>query len=221
MYHGVHKGKEILFLRQVDDFAVGCSDDAICKEIIDLINQEMTIEIKDLGIITRFNGLDITQTSDYIKISNATYVQKIINEHPSMFDNFLPHSIPIPNMEDKNYVHKLENATPPSSPEARLKLQVEMNFDYCQAIGELIFAMTTCRPDISFLPSIKLSQYSQNPAREHYEGVVRIFQYLKATINRGIYFWRPESNSTFPPGPIPTPQTQTHQLPHAKDDSRG
>ena len=218
LYHGIHKGKEILFLRQVDDFAVGCSDDAICKEIIDLINQEMTIEIKDLGIITRFNGLDITQTSQYIKVSNATYIQKIINEHPSMFDGFLPHSIPIPNMEDKQYVRKLETATPPSSQEASLKLQVEMNFNYRQAIGELIFAMTTCRPDISF-PLIKLSQYSQNPAKEHYEGVVRIFQYLKATINRGIYFWRPTSNSMFPPGQIPTPHKQTHQLPHAKDDS--
>ena len=217
LYYGIHKGKEILFLRQVDDFAVGCSDDSICKDIIRLIDNEMTIQIKDLGIVDRFNGLDIHQTDKFIKISNATYIKKIINEHPSMFEDFKPHTTPIPNMDDKTYVRMLENATPPSTPVDRSKLQLEMNFNYRQAVGELIFAMTTCRPDISF-PLIKLSQYAQNPAKEHYEGIVRIFQYLQATIDRGIYYWRINPNSHLPHGNIPTPQKQTHYMPHASND---
>ena len=28
-------------------------------------------------------------------------------------------------------------------------LETEYGFGYCQAIGELIYALTTCRPDIS------------------------------------------------------------------------
>ena len=218
LYYGVHKGKEVLFLRQVDDFAVGCVDDSICKEIINLIDAEMTIDIKDLGLVDRFNGLDITQTRDYVKISNATYIQKIINEHPYMFENYHAHRLPIPIPDDKSFLHVLESATAPETEEEQRRLQLEMQFNYRQAIGELIFAMVTCRPDISF-PLIKLSQYAQNPAKEHYQAVVHIFQYLHGTINRGIYYWRPQPNPNFTSGELPQPVKQTHRVPHAEDDT--
>ena len=68
----------------------------------------------------------------------------------SMFESFLPHTTPSPNMDDKNYVRSLENAIPPSTPVDCSKLQMDMAFNYRQAVGELIFAMTTRRPDISF-----------------------------------------------------------------------
>ena len=218
LHYGKHKGEEILFLRQVDDFAVGCKNDKICKEIIALIDKEMTIDIKDLGIITRFNGLDVHQSKYYTKISNATYIQKIINEHPDMFTNYLPHRVPIPVPDDKSFISTLEKAIPPSTEEEQRQLQLQMKFNYRQAIGELIFAMVTCRPDISS-PLIKLSQYATNPAQEHYEAVIKIFHYLKSTINKGIYYWRPGANDYFDTSPLPQPTKQTHQPPHVKDDA--
>ena len=78
-----------------------------------------------------------------------------------------------------------------------------MNFNYRQAIGELIFAMVTCRPDISF-PLIKLSQYSANPARVHYEAVIEFFKYLHATKDEGITYWRETPNMSLPDLPLPT-----------------
>ena len=83
----------------------------------------------------------------------------------------------------------METAILPSTDELKLSLQNEMGLNYRQVIGELIFLMVTCRPDISF-PLIKLSQYSSNPAKEHYEAVKHIFQYIKVTKHDGIYFWR-------------------------------
>ena len=62
--------------------------------------------------------------------------------------------------------------------------------------------MVTCRPDISF-PLIKLSQYSTNPAREHYEAIKHIFKYVKATINDGLYYWRSEPRPDLPSLPLP------------------
>ena len=41
------------------------------------MNEHMTIKVKPLGIIDRFNGVDVEQSSDYIKLSNATYIKKI------------------------------------------------------------------------------------------------------------------------------------------------
>ena len=77
-----------------------------------------------------------------------------------------------------------------------------MGFGYRQAIGELIYAMVTCRPDILF-PIIKLAQYSTKPSVIHFEAVKNIFRYLNATIDEGIYFWRKNPRNDLPIGPVP------------------
>ena len=68
--------KKILFLRQVDDFAVACQDKETAQNIIQEINSKMTISVKELGEVSRFNGIDVLQTSDFVKIYNKTYIEK-------------------------------------------------------------------------------------------------------------------------------------------------
>ena len=63
---------------------------------------------------------------------------------------------------DTKYPEALENATPASESELK-HLEKEFQFSYRQIIGELIYALVTCRPDISY-PLIKLSQYSAKPS---------------------------------------------------------
>ena len=41
LYSGEHNGIPVLFLRQVDDFAIACPDETIAKSIIDHINTHM------------------------------------------------------------------------------------------------------------------------------------------------------------------------------------
>ena len=72
----------------------------------------------------------------------------------------------------------MESAQPPVLEQDKQSLQIEMGLNYRQDIGELIFLMITCRPDISF-PLIKLSQYSVNPAKEHYEAQNKSFDTSK------------------------------------------
>ncbi|KAF7813720.1 putative copia-type protein [Senna tora] len=52
---------------------------------------------------------------------------------------------------------------------------------YRQAVGSLQY-LTTTRPDISYSVN-KLSQYMASPTDEHFQGVKRIFRYLKGTHN--------------------------------------
>ena len=66
LYTGNYKNKEILFLRQVDDFAVAANDEQTAIDLIEDINTRMTIDIKDLGRLTRYNGVDITQAKYFI-----------------------------------------------------------------------------------------------------------------------------------------------------------
>jgi dUTP pyrophosphatase len=211
LYRGTFKGKEVLFLRQVDDFAVACTDESVAIAVIDAIDAEMKIKIKDLGRLTRYNGVDITQSADYIKIHNETYINKIIEGHAWMkTEEHYTANKPIPMHSDNKYIHSLEEAIPPQTEEEKTRIQHKMGFNYRQAIGELIYAMVTCRPDISY-PLIKLSQYSANPAEEHYKAVKDIFYYLKATPSDGIYYWRPEKNDNLPNLPLPefTPSPYT------------
>ena len=87
-----------------------------------------------------------------------------------------------------------------------------MGFGYRQAIGELVYPMTICRPDIS-AAVIKLSQYSAKPAKCHYQALKQVFVYLKATINDGLTYWRTEPNETLPYEAPPPPTTAQQDLP--------
>ena len=128
----------------------------------------------------------------------APHTLKIFLSEHDWFDHGSPcHTFPIPKKSENAYSRKLEQATVPTTTSESFALQRTMKFNYRQAIGELIYAMVTCRPDISF-PLIKLSQYSTNPAREHYEAVQDIFKYLSCTKTDGIHFWRRHSNKNLP-----------------------
>ena len=187
----------------MDDFAVASSSDSINKDLISAINNEPTIEIKDLGELTRYNGVDVTQGRHFVKLSNKTYFDKVIEEHPWLQNDTNISNKPLPLHSDKSFNHLLEHAVPPPTELEQNQLQTKMGLNYRQGIGELIYMMVTCRPDISF-PLIKLSQYSSNPAEEHYVALKQFFEYLQATSDDGIYFWRPTPQSSLPIYPMPS-----------------
>jgi hypothetical protein len=66
-----------------------------------------------------------------------------------------------------------------------------MGFSYRQTIGELIYALTVCRVDIS-IAVIILSQHSHHPAQIHYEAVKQVFAYLNTIKKDGLTCWRPQ-----------------------------
>jgi hypothetical protein len=85
----------------------------------------------------------------------------------------------IPMQNDTAYQAQIETATLPNTPEEQQQLHDE-NFNYRQAIGEAIYTMTVAGPDIAYV-IIKLSQYSANPAKIHYQAVCHLFKYLAVT----------------------------------------
>ena len=106
--------------------------------------------------------------------------------------------------ESTNYQQLLDMAKPPQTEEGKQHLEEEMGFSYRVAIGEAMFAMVTCRPDIAF-SVIKLSKFCNAPAREHYLAVKNLFRYLRATIDDGIIYWRKSSlkHPSLPISPVP------------------
>ena len=78
-----------------------------------------------------------------------------------------------------------------------------MGFNYQQVIGELIFAMTLCRLDISYAV-ILLSQHSAHPAKCHYQAAHAICDYLALTKTQGLHYWQPQPLLDLPSTPFPT-----------------
>ena len=116
---------------------------------------------------------------------------------------------PILMSTDKDFQYQLENQQIPTKEEVIPKLEEEMEFGYCQAIGELIYALTTCRPDISY-PAIKLSQYATQPTHIHFDAVKEINQYLKATKDDGLHYWRKLPRTDLPFHPMPELKSDTN-----------
>ena len=166
LYRGTVEGQSIFFLRQVDDFTVTGPTTDICNNIINYINSKMTMDVKVLGIIGRFNGMDVEQTRWYVKIHNECYIGKMLHDHGWHHEDPLP-IMPIPLPSESEFVKQLENAVPPTSETDQARLKAEMGFNYRKVVGEALWPIVKCRPDIS--PHIiKLSQFVDNPAREHY-----------------------------------------------------
>ncbi|GJW26377.1 hypothetical protein Tco_0040188 [Tanacetum coccineum] len=76
--------------------------------------------------------------------------------------------------------------------EAGIKLMPHMGkpvnqLEYSRAIGCLMYAMTSTRPDIAYAVG-KLSRFTSNPSNHHWEAIIKVFRYLKKTMNYGFSY---------------------------------
>lgn len=99
----------------------------------------------------------------------------------------------------------------PSDTNNTAKLQLKMGFRYRQAIGELMFAAVTCRPDVLF-PTATLSNHNASPEECHYEAVNIVCSHLHSTINDGLHFWRPTADPKLLTSQLPTLHKDTHMI---------
>jgi hypothetical protein len=154
--------------------------------------------------------MDIHQTQDFIKITCERYLYKMLKAHDWLDTSITPDR-PIPLPADNHFMQALENAARPNTIDAKTQLQSKMGFHYRQVIGEVLYPMTKCRPDVAFHIT-KLSQYMDNPAEEHYLALRQLCRYLAATITDGIYYWRMQPRPDLPALEHPTTVPDTHIL---------
>jgi hypothetical protein len=207
----------ILILRQVDDFIITAKSMTTCTAIRKEIQGFMANPLNDLGIIKRFNGIDIIQTRHYVKVHCEPYITRIIEHHEWM--NKKADNLPLPMKSDSTYQAILQLAEGLVSLKDQQQLETTMGFSYRQGIGKLIFALTICRIDIS-IAIITLSQYSERPAKEHYQAAKAVFIYLWHTKSDGLYYWRPTPRDNLPDLPLPETITNPDQLHESSSISR-
>lgn len=212
LYRATINGDMVLFLRQVDDFAIAAVDANTVERLLQQINEQLRMPMKNLGVITRFNGIDIEQTQSYVKLHCAKYLTTMLQKHgwlvPSLQSQTKPST---PFHTDKNTLRVLQECTLPTTSAEKLELQTRMGFNYRQLMGEIMYPMVKCRPDIS-PHAILLSQYMDNPGEAHYNALKEVALFLAHTIQDGIHYWRPGPHPQLPPAPHPTVQPDNYQL---------
>ncbi|GJZ08491.1 zinc finger, CCHC-type containing protein [Tanacetum coccineum] len=104
-----------------------------------------------------------------IVITQSYYIEKILKKFNH--EDCSPVSTPM------DLVEKLKPNT--GKPVDQLK--------YSRAIRCLMYAMTSTRPDIGYAVG-RLSRFTSNPSRQHWQAITRVFKYLKGTMNYGLSY---------------------------------
>jgi hypothetical protein len=213
LYTGNIHGNRVIFLRQVDDFAIATSDSKTADILLDMLDERLTIPIKRQGYLDMFNGINITQTRDYIKISCKSFIDKCCEKHLAtwMSSYLIASARPTPLPCDPSWFKKFNAAIGNPDPKKQNDLAKAMNLSYRSGVGELIWAMTTCRPDLAFA-SVKLSQSNGCPHEHHYHGLRHALKYMYTTRDDGIYFWRTQPRMDLKEGPLPVVHSNKSDL---------
>src|SRR5277367_1864746 len=144
-------------------------------------------EMKDLGEVQRFLGMEIEHGFDgvrtpTIKIHQADYIRMLLQRR---------------GMEDCNPVSS------PMDPSVNLTttMDTDVKVDsrhYQQYIGELMFAVIATRSNIMSAVSQLLS-FNSNPCQQHLAAAKHVLRYVKGTIMFGIVYKRQKAPRTSGP----------------------
>jgi hypothetical protein len=193
LYRGSFKKKQILICRQVDDMLIAGEDMCIVREFAEEISKHLKVTIGDKPS-THYNGLDILQAREGIKLSCGTYIRKLQKAHG--WNEISSKSLePI----DPNKVKELESTVGPhiDSKEGK-ELRKQNGFNYRGVVGEIVYASITGRPDYTFGVSL-LSRFNTCPAQCHYDAPKRALKTLIRTADEGIWYWRRNVRDDLPP----------------------
>ncbi|KAK2993136.1 hypothetical protein RJ640_006823 [Escallonia rubra] len=166
-------GKIAILIVYVDDIILTGDDTAEMKRLKQCLASEF--EIKDLGSLKFFLGMEIARSKKGIAVSQRKYVLDLLKE--TGMSGCRPVVTPIdPNKKLGDNKGDLVNTS-----------------RYQKLVGKLIYLSHT-RPDIAFAVSL-VSQFMHSPHEEHLEAVYRILRYLKSSLGKGLFFRKNEQRN--------------------------
>ncbi|WKA08959.1 hypothetical protein VitviT2T_026639 [Vitis vinifera] len=157
----------ILLLLYVDDMIITGDDLSGIQELKDFLSQQF--EMKDLGHLSYFLGLEITHSTDGLYITQAKYASNLLSQAG------LTDSKTVDTPVELNAHLTPLGGKPLSNPSL-----------YRRLVGSLVY-LTVTRPDISYAVH-QVSQYLSAPRSTHYAAVLRILRYLKGTLFHGLFY---------------------------------
>ena len=161
-------GAHILIVQMyVDDIVFGSTDPKLVNKFVKTMTEEF--EMSMVGELNYFLGLQITQSSTGIFISQSTYAKNLIKR----FDM----------QTCKTAYTPMSKASKLSKDEGGHAVDQKLNRSM---IGSLMY-LTASRPDLCHSVCL-CAHYQANPKVSHMNAVKRIIKYVKGTIEYGLSY---------------------------------
>ena len=157
----------IIICIYVDDLIVGGDNEAETEHVKTLLKQEF--DMKDLGELRYFLGIEIVRTEEGIWLSQRQYALDMLSKY-GMAD-CKPIAMPL----DQNLKLRAD--------EGQVLEDVTM---YRKIVGSLIY-LTISRPDLSYTVGME-SQFMQLPRKPHLDSVRRTLRYVSATLDYALLY---------------------------------
>lgn len=125
-------------------------------------------EMKDLGDVHQFLGMQVRRNNGIIYLDQSTYIEKILKRFG--MEECKPARTP---METKQKLVKAENCND--------------KLDFRNLIGCLMYVSVCTRPDIAHSVSV-LSQFNNCYNESHWKAAKRVLRYLKGSLNYTLKF---------------------------------
>jgi hypothetical protein len=160
-----NQGGIVVVLIYVDDIIITGSDAEGISETKGIL--KTSFDIKDLGELKYFLGIEMTRETNGMFISQRKYVIDLLKETGKLGSK--PARTPI----EEGYQDVIKGEIWPDVKQ------------YQRLVGKLIY-LTITRPDICFAVN-RVSQHMQAPKTHHWNMVERILRYLKGDPGKGIW----------------------------------
>ncbi|CAL2227071.1 unnamed protein product [Prunus armeniaca] len=161
------KGKVTALIIYVDDMIITGNDKQEISQLQDYLTIEF--EMKDLGGLKYFLGIEVTRSQQGIFLSQRKYVLDLLTD-TGMLD-CKPADTPI---VQNHHLGEYPDQVPTHKER------------YQRLVGRLIYLSHT-RPDIAYAVSV-VSQFMHSPSEYHMNAILRIVRYLKSAPGKGLMF---------------------------------
>ncbi|WOH04396.1 hypothetical protein DCAR_0623805 [Daucus carota subsp. sativus] len=165
------QGKLTIVLVYVDDLII--TGDDIDEIERTRSNLSVRFQMKELGELKHFLGLEIEQTKDGLFLCQLKYARDLLGK----FGMLECKPVPTPMVPNSKLC----------SEEGQ---ELKDGTVYRQLVGSLIY-LTLSRPDISYAVGV-ISRFMQNPRKPHFEAAKRILRYIKGSIDYGLLYKKNE-----------------------------
>lgn len=157
----------VILLLYVDDMIITGDDKTGISALQQYLSQHF--KMKDLGSLSYFLGLEVSQDSEGYYLSQAKYASDLLSRA-----GITDCKTELTPLEVNSKLTPLDD-TP-----------LEDATLYRQLVGSLVY-LTVTRPDIAYAVH-KVSQFMAAPRSSHFSAVLRIIRYVKGTIFHGLRF---------------------------------
>jgi hypothetical protein len=168
LYYHIVGDKFLILVLYVDDLFLTCSERLIveCKRAL-----TSEFEMKDLGMMHCFYGLEVWQRTDDIFLSQGKYTVEILKKF-GMTDC---KSMPTPMVMDMKKMNEASTDLGEIDPHL-----------YQQLTGSLMYLVNT-RPDICYAVNV-LNQFMSQPRQTHWIATKHVLRYLQSTVGYGVIY---------------------------------